>query len=71
MVEGQEVNGSPEAPRASVTDINDRSPHVYGKATCAGCGYVWIAVAPEGTLDVKCPSCEAEKGKFVADPLGH
>lgn len=43
----------------------DRTPHMTGKAQCAGCGTDWEAVAPVGTHELDCPSCGAHKGFFV------
>ena len=38
--------------------------HGAGEAFCLGCGYVWAAVAPTGTLAFECPACHAIKGKW-------
>src|SRR5689334_19482065 len=48
----------------------DRTPHLAGNARCLGCGHAWVAVAPLGTVWLKCPSeaCGLEQGRF-ADPV--
>lgn len=35
-----------------------------GWAFCLGCKHTWQAVAPTGTTELKCPSCETMKGKW-------
>ena len=39
-----------------------RTPHMTGMARCVACGHEWQAVAPVGTHEFECPSCNATKG---------
>jgi hypothetical protein len=35
-----------------------------GEAFCIGCKHTWVAVAPTGTVDLECPKCKCEKGRW-------
>lgn len=37
-------------------------PHNVGEAKCVGCGHLWVAAAPVGTITLECPQCGAERG---------
>lgn len=43
----------------------ERTPHLEGRAECAGCRHEWHAVAPVGTFVLSCPSCRTDKGFFA------
>jgi hypothetical protein len=43
----------------------ERSPHLSGRAVCIGCKHVWQAVAPVGTVELECPACGLEKGRYA------
>ncbi len=38
--------------------------HGAGEAFCVGCGHTWAAVAPTGTVNLQCPACQSEKGRW-------
>lgn len=40
----------------------EREPHLAGEARCTNCGHQWAAVAPIGTWQLECPSCETLHG---------
>ena len=39
-------------------------PHLSGNAQCIGCKHRWVAVAPVGTMELDCPECGLNKGRF-------
>ena len=39
-----------------------KGPHLSGRAICKECGHEWVAVAPVGTVELKCPKCHTMKG---------
>lgn len=43
----------------------ERTPHITGKAKCTACKHEWVAVAPVGTLQMECPSCELQRGQWI------
>lgn len=47
-----------------IINLNERRPHISGNALCLGCGEIWVAVAPIGTVELKCPKCSTWKGVF-------
>jgi hypothetical protein len=50
----------------------EKIPHLSGWAKCIGCGHRWMAVSPVTDNPqpwMECPSCQAEKGIFVAPCL--
>jgi ribosomal protein S27E len=40
-----------------ITDIDSKRPHSYSSTRCRECGYEWMAVFPEETDYLECPSC--------------
>lgn len=36
-----------------------------GNALCLGCKHKWEAVAPVGTVALRCPECETNRGMFI------
>jgi Zn finger protein HypA/HybF involved in hydrogenase expression len=40
------------------------SPHSTGKAKCLTCHHEWVAVAPLGTVWLRCPKCRTRKGTW-------
>lgn len=55
----------------SVIDLNqaraDRTPRLAGPAKCMACAHTWAAVAPIGTVDLECPACHLDRGRFVGN----
>lgn len=49
----------------SVVSLDDRRPHMAGEAKCLNCKSIWEAVAPIGTVELKCPECQTYKGVFI------
>lgn len=43
---------------------SEESPHGTGEAFCIDCEHTWVAVAPNGTRCLECPSCHRMTGKF-------
>ena len=48
-----------------VVDIHSRQPHIAGKIKCLACQNIWVGVAPPGTVDMQCPSCECLRGVWL------
>lgn len=46
--------------------LDDKRPHLSGKALCLNCSKEWVAVAPLGTTALQCPECGLLKGVFNA-----
>jgi hypothetical protein len=47
----------------AVLDFKPREePHLAGEAVCVSCRHTWVAVAPVGTWQLECPSCETWHG---------
>ena len=44
-------------------------PHISGQAVCLACRHHWVAVAPVGSVDLQCPSCETMRG-LMQYPVG-
>lgn len=51
-----------------VVEISDYKPHASGESKCLACGYKWVAVAPVGVVELKCPECETMRGVW-SQPL--
>jgi len=43
----------------TIIKLDDHRPHVTGSVRCHKCKHEWVAVAPEGTMNLECPSCGA------------
>ena len=39
-------------------------PHLSGTAQCVSCSRRWEAVAPVGTVELECPACNLNTGRF-------
>lgn len=54
---------------AQVVDLGqerlDRTPHKYGFARCITCNFEFMAVAPNGTYSLPCPSCKCGAAFFI------
>ena len=45
--------------------LEPADPHISGKAVCTACQYRWVAVAPVGTTELRCPKCDTMRGLYV------
>lgn len=50
---------------ADIINLDDKRPHLSGNAKCLGCGHIWVAVAPIGTIWLECPNCSSIKGRHI------
>lgn len=39
-------------------------PHLSGTAQCVSCEHRWEAVAPVGTVELECPVCHLNTGRY-------
>jgi DNA-directed RNA polymerase subunit RPC12/RpoP len=40
-----------------IVHIDDYRPHCTATIICSACGHKWVAVYPENTNSLECPSC--------------
>lgn len=48
-----------------VVSLEERKPHMTGKAICIACHHEWVATTPVGIIWFECPSCHTEKGTYI------
>lgn len=49
----------------NIVSLNERRPHVEGRARCMHCEHEWDAVAPVGTTRLTCEACGLKQGAFI------
>lgn len=48
-----------------VVVLQEHKTHITGEAKCLTCDYIWVAIAPIGTVELECSNCGTWKGVFT------